>query len=295
MTKWYIRLTFEQADFAMNDIGPILADRFGEGLDVVANGSVPDVWRTIAARGSCRQFRREKVDSQILNSLLALAFCAPTKSDLQQRDVIVIEDPCLRRDFDTLLNQGPLAQPWISQAPHLLVFVGNNRRQRLAHEWRGRPFLNDHLDAFFNAAVDGSIALATFIIAAEAAGLGCCPISSIRNDCETVARLLSLPPHIFPIAGLGLGWPDQPIKRSMRLPLGITLHRNRYAEDAIRARIEDYDRRRATVQPFAEERAKETFGKVAVYGWSEDKVRQYSTLEREGFGAYVRKQGFRLE
>ena len=41
----------------------------------------------------------------------------------------------------------------------LLIFCGNNRRQRLWHGWRDKPFANDHLDAFFNASVDAGIAL----------------------------------------------------------------------------------------------------------------------------------------
>jgi Nitroreductase family len=75
------------------------------------------------------------------------------------------------------------------------------------HAWRGHTFANDHLDAFFNATVDAAIALETFVAAAEAAGLGCCPISVIRNHAEEVSGLLGLPDHVFPVAGLGVGIP----------------------------------------------------------------------------------------
>jgi hypothetical protein len=44
--------------------------------------------------------------------------------------------------------------PWIADAPVFLVFCGNNRRIRQIGEWRGKPFANDHLDHFMNAAVD---------------------------------------------------------------------------------------------------------------------------------------------
>ncbi len=40
------------------------------------------------------------------------------------------------------------------------------------------------LDAFFNATVDAGIALSAFSIAAEAVGLGCCPISAVRNEAQ---------------------------------------------------------------------------------------------------------------
>ena len=58
---------------------------------------------------------------------------------------------------------------------------------------RNKPFANDHLDAFLNAAVDAGLVLMNFIRAAEAVGLGCCPISVIRNHIDEVAELLELP------------------------------------------------------------------------------------------------------
>jgi len=175
------------------------------------------------------------------------------------------------------------------------VFCGNNRRQRLIHEWRGRPFPNDHLDAFFNAAVDAGIALATFVTAAEAAGLGCCPISQIRNHASAVSAILELPPHVFPVAGMTVGWPARPGVMSLRLSLDVTVHRDRFDESNLRERIDAYDRRRSALQPYARQRHEKEFGHAAEYGWSEDKARQYSKPERADFGAFVRACGFRLK
>jgi nitroreductase/FMN reductase [NAD(P)H] len=39
----------------------------------------------------------------------------------------------------------------------------------------------------------------------------------------------------------------------------------------------------------------ERFGAAPVYGWSEDKARQYAKPERAGFGAFVRARGFKLD
>ena len=193
------------------------------------------------------------------------------------------------------LTEGPIGQPWLKNVPVLLIFCGNNRRQRLWHEWRGKPFANDHLDAFFNASVDAGIALTAFVLAAEAQGLGTCPISVIRNRATAVSELLGLPQHVFPVAGLAAGWPAAAPKQSMRLPLDVTVHRNRYREDGLREAVEDYDRRREAAQPYREQRYADVFGKSAAYGWSEDKARQYAMPERADFGAYIRARGFRLD
>jgi hypothetical protein len=37
------------------------------------------------------------------------------------------------------------------------------------------------------------------------------------------------------------------------------------------------------------------FGKPSLYGWSQDKARQVSVPERQDFGAFVRRQGFKLD
>jgi nitroreductase len=231
----------------------------------------------------------------MIDTLCALALSSPTKSDMQQRDIVIVTEPAIRSRIDELLSTGPLAQDWIPAAPALLVFCGNNRRQRQIHQWRGKPFANDHFDAFFNAAVDAGIALSAFVLAAEAAGLGCACISAIRNHAEEVSGLLGLPEHVFPVAGLGLGWPARATYVSLRLPLSATVHKDRFGEAGIEATVDAYDRRRAAVQPIRAQRAPETFGTAAFYGWSEDKVRQYAQQERADFGAFVRRKGFRLE
>ena len=274
----------------------VLQRRFGSDEPHLAlPDDAPISHAQLAARGVVRAFKSDPVPYDLLHRLCALALCSPTKSDLQQRDIIIVDDAGLKQQILGPLAEGPIGQPWLKNAPVLLVFCGNNRRQRLWHEWRGKPFANDHLDAFFNASVDAGIALSAFVLAAEAQGLGTCPISVIRNRAAAVSELLHLPQHVFPVAGLAVGWPAVAPKQSMRLPLDVTVHRNGYREDGLREAIEDYDRRRDAAQPYREQRSIETFGKSAAYGWSEDKARQYAVPERADFGAYVRARGFRLD
>jgi nitroreductase/FMN reductase [NAD(P)H] len=288
----------DHMDDGIDGMRAALGHRFGEAVPELQPGqgpeSCPQTWAVLARRGSCRRFSGRPVAPALVETLCALALCAPTKSDLQQRDIVIVEGPARAR-IDALLSTGLLAQDWIPAAPVLLVFCGNNRRQRQLHAWRGKPFANDHLDAFFNAAVDAGIALSAFVLAAEAAGLGCACISAIRNHAPEVSDLLGLPDHTFPVAGLGLGWPARDTHISLRLPLSATVHRGRFSEDGIRERIDAYDRRRAAVQPIRAQRATARFGTAQFYGWSEDKVRQYASPERADWGGFVRAKGFKLE
>jgi nitroreductase len=279
-------------DKTADDLAKTLRHRFSDAPEVAANTPGLAELARLAAHRSHRAYTDRPIDSSLLHLLAAVALSAPAKSDLQQRDIVILEDPALRRQVTGLVTG---ENPWLEKAPAFLVFCGNNRRQRQLHEWRGRRFANDHLDAFFNAAVDAAIVLQAFIIAAEAAGLGCCPVSAIRNHAQTVSDLLALPDHVFPVAGLGVGWPAASGFISARLPLATTLHVDRFDESGVREQIEGYDRRRAAIHPYARQRHVEDFGTSADYGWSEDKARQYSRPERADFGAFVRRKGFNLD
>ncbi|NWG25698.1 MAG: nitroreductase family protein [Pseudorhodoplanes sp.] len=268
-----------------------LAERFGDAGPVPPQLAANEALKTMAMRGSTRDFDGLAVADELLYALCALALASPTKSDLQQRDIVIVRDRALHNALAALMP----GQAWGARAPALLVFCGNNRRQRQLHEWRGRPFANDHLDAFFNAAVDAAIALSAFVAAAALCGLGTCPVSAIRNEAQKVSDLLRLPPHVFPVAGLAVGWPAQPPAIALRLPLAATVHVDSFSDADIAAQIEAYDRRRAKAQPYAGQRFVADFGRTGDYGWSEDKARQYAKPERETFGAFVRARGFRLD
>jgi nitroreductase/FMN reductase [NAD(P)H] len=267
------------------------AHRFGDTPAAHDPSSGDDMLAYLAARRSHRKYLARPVDPALIETLSAAALCAPTKSDLQQRDIVILQDPLLRSEINGLF---PTA-PWIAAAPAFLVFCANNRRQRQLHQWRGRPFANDHLDAFFNAAVDAAIVLATFVIAAERLGLGCCPISALRNHGPRVSDLLGLPDHVFPVAGLTLGWPAGEGEVSLRLPLRTTVHTDRFDETGLRQAVEAYDGRRAELQPMTAQRHTGDYGTMTPYTWSEDKARQYSKPERTDFGAFIRSKGFRLD
>ncbi|WFE91170.1 nitroreductase family protein [Roseibium porphyridii] len=276
---------------SMNSISDELNLRYGELIDLDGLAAEAKVLKSMLERGSCRLFQDRQVEPGLFRLLCAAALASPTKSDLQQRDIIIVRDETIK---ERLLQMAGSAA-WLGKVPNIAVFCGNNRRQRQLHALRGRTFANDHLDAFFNAAVDAGIALSAFVTAAEAVGLGCCPISAIRNEAGLVSELLALPDHVFPVAGLAFGYPVQETPTiSLRLPLSVTVHEDCYHEDGPEQVITDYDTRREAQQPYDSQRATEVFGTATTYGWSEDKSRQYSLPERDAFGAFVRAKGFNL-
>ena len=145
-----------------------------------------------------------------------------------------------------------------------------------------------------SCARSAGIVLGTFLRAAEAAGLGACPISVIRDHCEAVSELLDLPQRVIPVAGLCLGWPAGPSHITARLPLSVTIHEDRYDEGDLAARIDAYDRRRHAIHGYSSQRDPQRWGMAEFYGWSEDRARQYGVPQRADFGAFVRRKGFGL-
>ncbi len=266
-------------------------NRYGGAPAGLGGDALNPTIEAMLSRGSVRAFEDRAVPQALLDLATAAAFAAPTKSDLQQRDLIFLTSPDQRAALARLVG----GQRWVADAPMLMVFCGNNRRQRLLHDWHDIPFANDHLDAFFNAACDAAIALGAFVTAAEALGLGSCPISAVRNEAQAVSELLHLPDHVFPFAGLAIGYPAAPPAVSRRLPLSVTCHVDRYAEQGLKTAVAHYDASRAAAQPYSTQRLVDRFGTSDKYGWSEDKARQYSAPERANFGEFVRSKGFRLE
>ena len=265
--------------------------RYGEAAEVP--GPLPglDALAVLNERSVCRRYRPDPVPEGLMRLLCATALASPTKSDLQQADIVRVVSAGKRAVIHAALP----GSPWIAGAPELLVVCGDGFRLRRVFERRGANFPNEHLDAFFNAAVDGAIVLSTLVQAAELAGLGSCPISEVRNHAARIAALLELPDWVFPIAGLTLGYPDSKEPFSPRLALTATVHVDRYDASRVEAELDAYDERRIRDRPYMRQRQPDRFGRTERYGWTEDKFRQYSDSQRADFGAFVRAKKYRLD
>ena len=182
---------------AAKTIADLIQDRFGlpstAGAALPAEGTVAQ----LLAHRTHRRYTADPVPDDVLNVALAAALSAPSKSDLQQVAVVLVNDRAKQATIGGWIPD----MPFIATAPRFLVFCGDHRRLRRIFELRGRPFANDTLDMFMNAAVDAGLVLQAFVTAAEGLGLGCCPISVVRNHVEKLSELLELPSGVFPVAG----------------------------------------------------------------------------------------------
>lgn len=266
-----------------------LARRFGEEIAVPPGTDGLDELFRIASHVSHRKWSETRVSADLLRLLAACALSAPSKSDLQQAHIIEVRDESQRDAVAQLLP----TMPWTRSAPVFLVFCGNGRRLRRVFTRRGLPFPNEHLDGFFNPAVDAALVMMNFMRAASATGLVHCPISVLRDQADRLSDILALPDHVFPVTGLCVGYPAESLSVNPRFALSASLHTDRFDDSRIDAQIDDYDRRweqarSARAGPQAPAPA------TPCPSWSDEKAKQFSTPQSPNWGKFVRSKGFDL-
>src|SRR5690242_6570720 len=108
-------------DAVASSITHALAERFGEQIAV--DPALPGLasLERIASHRSHRRFLPRAVTPELLRLLCACALSAPSKSDLQQCDIVIVDDLAIRRAIVATIPE----QPWINNAPAFLVFVAN--------------------------------------------------------------------------------------------------------------------------------------------------------------------------
>ena len=252
----------------------------------------------ILNRRSHRQYTDEPISEAVLDTLLACAQSAPTKSNLQQYSIIVVSDSAQRQ---RLAEHCPKT-PQLLQCPVFIVFCADMKRnQRIAdirlHQHNNNSNNNyNNLDCFVNAVIDAAMAMQCFISAAESLGLGCAAISEIRDNIEKTSEILALPPSVFPIAGLTLGKPASAGFINQRLAPNIVIHRDHYDDTTLEENIKAYDARRHSIFPIPDTRQilVEKYGIAEHYTWSEQTARQLSIPERPNLYGFLSANGFNL-
>ena len=278
----------------MVDASKLYEDRYGKSsiLDF-SNINIPDLLKTIISRSSVRKFSDKPIPKELLTILLTAAQSAPSKSNLQQYSILIMQDEAIKLKVSSLIGN----TKWALSAPVFLLFLADIRRNINITNNKGYDHKNNNVDTFMNSVIDSALSMQSFICAAEASGLGVCPISMIRNIIDEIKNICQLPKGVFPIAGLALGWPDEKASISIRMPQDIIIHNDYYNEDNLSKKINDYDERFFKVAPILEKKQRH----VDIYGvakkgtWSENIARQLSLPERNNFKAWLKDNGINLE
>src|SRR5262245_65565117 len=101
-----------------------LAERFGETWRVDPSLPGLDELARIAGHRVHRRFLPRAVEPGLVRLLCACALSAPSKSDLQQADILIVRDKAKQRAITALIPD----MPWIADAPVFLVFLADGSR-----------------------------------------------------------------------------------------------------------------------------------------------------------------------
>lgn len=195
---------------------------------------------TLLSHRSIRAYLPRALPSGTLETLVAAAQSASTSSNLQTWSVVAVEDTERKAKLSQLAGN----QAHIRQCPLFLVWLADLARLTYIAESRGLPYEGlSYLEMFVMATVDAALAAQNATVAAESLGLGTVYIGGIRNKPEEVAETIGLPPHVFAVFGLCVGYPDpeKPAAIKPRLPQSAVLHREKYQLDDQEEAIADYN------------------------------------------------------
>ena len=272
----------------------LVADRYAEEINLdFSKIQETATLKSILSRRSIRKFLNKPISKELLTLLLAAAQSAPSKSNLQQYSILVIQDQNIKNEISNLIGN----TKWALTAPIFLLFLADIRRNIKITNDRGYDHKNNNVDTFMNGVIDAALSMQSTICASESLGLGVCPISMIRNIIEEIKTICKLPKGVFPIAGLAMGWPDEKSNVSIRLAQNIVTHFDKYNEKDLIHKINKYDERVFKKDPIPENKQRhvDLYGIAKKGTWSENISRQLSVPERSNFKKWLKENGFNLE
>src|SRR5579883_2788297 len=87
-----------------------LKARFGTAPALRDAPKNADVLAEMANRRVIRRYTDQPVDAALLETLCAVALSAPSKSDLQQADIVIVTDKAQRAKLQALSAENPWAE-----------------------------------------------------------------------------------------------------------------------------------------------------------------------------------------
>ncbi|KAA0001187.1 MAG: nitroreductase family protein [Thermoplasmata archaeon] len=170
-----------------------------------------EVREAIEKRKSTRNFLSVPLPVNVVREILRFANMAPSAGNLQARDFIIVNDEEKKKALARAAHQA-----FVKDAPVIIVACANYERIAPYGE-RGR---NLYVLQDVAAAIQNILLLATDY------GLGTCWVGAF--DEKAVSNILSLPPHIRPLALIPIGYASMEERKTGRMVIDDLLHFNKW-------------------------------------------------------------------
>lgn len=176
-----------------------------------------------------------------------------------------------------LLSRDQTKNPF--RAPLFFIVCIDSHRHEALMARRGWEMVQNDLSLLLFGIQDAALMAENMVIAAESLGMGSCFLGGIPYRAEKYIERYKLPPRIFPLVGLAMGFPAENPPPRPRYPLEVSLVEGEYPklDDALMERAmsqmdegylaQDYYRQGKAMLPL-EEGQEETFT-YHTYSWTE--------------------------
>lgn len=227
---------------------------------------------TLLQRKSIRSFKPEQPSQEVVETIVRAGQQAPFAYQLGS----------------LLLSRHAEKNPW--NAPLYFIVCVDSHRFECIMAQRGWKIASNDLSLLVLGIQDAALLAENMVIAAESLGLGSCFLGGVPYQAAQIIREYQLPPRVFPLVGLAMGYPASNPPPRPRYPLEYSLFEDRYppldTETVQRAMQEmdegylaqDYYRKANYIIPLDGER-EETYT-FENYSWTEHISRKLGLWQR---------------
>lgn len=202
----------------------------------------------MATQRAIRRLTTDPVDDELVLRLIELALKAPTGSNAQNWEFVVVRDPAVKRKLGNLNRgawrlYGGIGRRMVKDDPKMLRIL--NAVQWQADHFEEIPVIvvaclrgpRAYFPPVAATSYYGSIypSVQNLLLAARSAGLGAALITLPLWSNFLARRALGLPWSIAPAAVIPLGWPKGRYGPTTRRPVGEVVHLDRFGNQPFRS------------------------------------------------------------
>lgn len=245
------------------------------------------VIQTMLNRKSIRKYKPDLPPDDHLEALVRAGQQAPFASQL----------------CSLLLKRDPAENPY--NAPLFFIICVDSHRWELIMAERDWQMTCDDALLLLLGMQDAALMAENMVIAAESLGMGSCFLGGIPFQSKVLIEGFKLPPRVFPMVGLTMGYPAENPPPRPRYPIEFVLFEDEYPEldkDLIHKsmdimdegyREQDYYRNLKAMIPLQGDR-QETFD-YDTYGWTEHICRKWGQRLFPGtLHKHLKRYGFHI-
>ena len=249
----------------------------------------------LTQRRSIRKFTDKLVEDKLVEKIVEIGQRAPLAGEFYS--IIWVKDPKIKEQI-----------PYVRQScPVLLIVCVDFRKAERFTKLSGNDLMDVGSWLFLWGIIDASLVLQNMITACEILGLGSILMGGIPREMDKACKLLKIPQKVFPIIGLGIGYPDEKPPLRPRSPLDSVFFIDEYQNpsDQEVARIAEYMNKKRKEEGYYKKYGQIDddgigFKEDEDYDWLIHFARKFGKKgghadEIKRFGEAMRKQGILLK